>query len=79
MHKTRLRCFAAKSVGRCRETLRAAIVVGAGLKFDRAFLKNHENKDLPSGASASAVFFVHFPLTDGRGWIIVTLLYVMQH
>ena len=42
MRKTRLRCFAAKSVGRCRETLRTAIVFGAGLKFDRAFLKNHE-------------------------------------
>ena len=42
MHKTRLRCFTAKSVGRCRETLRAAIVFGAGLKFYRVFLKNHE-------------------------------------
>ena len=39
MHKTRLRCFTAKSVGRCRETLRAAIIFGAGPKFDRAFLK----------------------------------------
>ena len=42
MRKNRLRCFAAKSVGRCRETLRTAIVFGAGLKFYRVFLKNHE-------------------------------------